>query len=210
MLWKQYYAHSSNYTAGRQAPIAYIVVHYTANNGDTAVNNGSYFAQPNRSASAHYFVDETTVLQSVRDTDTAWHCGATSYIHPLCRNANSLGIEMCSERDENGQYYINEATVSNTVALVKERMEKYQIPLDHVLRHYDVTGKWCPEPFVRDTNQWNNFLRRLKGEEDMNTEEAIKVLVEKGVIQTGEYWLNASKCVTYLPELLKNMAEYVR
>ena len=44
----------------------------------------------------------------------------------------------------------------------------------------------------------------------MTTEEAIKVLVEKGVIQTGEYWLNASKCVTYLPELLKNMAEKVK
>lgn len=210
MTFKKYYAHSSNYTKGRTQGIAYIVVHYTANNGDTAVNNGSYFSQPNRGASAHYFVDETTILQSVEDTDTAWHCGAKTYVHPDCRNVNSLGVEMCSERDGSGQYYINEATVNNAAALVKELMNQYKIPISRVLRHYDVTGKLCPEPFVRDEKQWLNFLKKVEGGESMTTEEAIKVLVEKGVIQTGEYWLNASKCVTYLPELLKNMAEKVK
>ena len=73
-----------------------IVVHYTANDGDTARNNGNYFSQPNRNASAHYFVDENEIIQSVKDTDTAWHCGAKSYKHELCRNDNSIGIEMCS------------------------------------------------------------------------------------------------------------------
>ena len=44
--------------------------------------NRNYFSQPNRNASAHYFVDESNVVQSVKDTDTAWHCGAKSYKHP--------------------------------------------------------------------------------------------------------------------------------
>ena len=107
---KEIVAHQSNYNKGRKQPIQYIVVHYTANNGDRAESNGNYFAQPNRNASAHYFVDESNVVQSVKDTDTAWHCGAKSYKHPKCRNDNSIGVEMCSEKDEKGQYYINEQT----------------------------------------------------------------------------------------------------
>ena len=47
-------AHISNYTKGRKQNIKYIVVHYTANDGDTARNNGNYFAQANKNASAHY------------------------------------------------------------------------------------------------------------------------------------------------------------
>lgn len=68
---KEMLAHQSNYNKGRKSSIQYIVVHYTANNGDRAESNGNYFAQPNRNASAHYFVDESNVVQSVKDTDTA-------------------------------------------------------------------------------------------------------------------------------------------
>ncbi|MEA4816699.1 MAG: N-acetylmuramoyl-L-alanine amidase [Lachnospiraceae bacterium] len=45
-----------------------------------------------------------------------------------------------------------------------------------------------------------------KGVENVTTEEAILKLKEKGVLQNPEYWINASNCVLYLPELLKNMA----
>ena len=143
------YAHTSNYTKGRKQLIKYIVVHYTANDGDTARNNGNYFSQPNRNASAHYFVDENEIIQSVKDTDTAWHCGAKSYKHELCRNDNSIGIEICSEKDEQGKYYINESTQNNTIELIKQLMQKYDISIENVLRHYDITGKLCPEPFVK-------------------------------------------------------------
>ena len=97
---KEMLADSSNYTKGRKQEIKYIVVHYTANNGDRAESNGKYFQQPNRNASAHYFVDESNVVRSVRDSDTAWHCGAKSYKHDKCRNDNSIGVEMCSEKEE--------------------------------------------------------------------------------------------------------------
>ena len=147
---KEIVAHQSNYTKGRKEPIEYIVVHYTANNGDKAESNGKYFSQPNRNASAHYFVDENTIVQSVKESDTAWHCGAKNYKHDKCRNDNSIGVEMCSEKDQNGQYYINQETQNTAIAVVKMLMEKYNIPLENVLRHYDVTGKMCPEPFVRN------------------------------------------------------------
>ena len=69
-------ADKSNYTKKENRNIEYIVVHYTANDGDKAQGNGYYFAQPNRNASAHYFVDENEIVRSVKDKDIAWHCGA--------------------------------------------------------------------------------------------------------------------------------------
>lgn len=178
---KQILAHQSNYNKGRKQNIQYIVVHYTANNGDRAEGNGNYFAQPNRNASAHYFVDECNIVQSVKDSDTAWHCGAKSYKHPKCRNDNSIGVEMCSEKDQNGQYYINQATQNTAVELIKVLMEKYSIPIENVIRHYDVTGKICPEPFVRNQVQWLDFKQRLIGNDDKEEKEMIYNYIDENM-----------------------------
>ena len=160
MLFKQ--AHSTNFRVGRTKAIKYIVIHYTANNGDTAKNNVDYYGRtPNLSASAHYFVDENEMWQSVLDGNTAYHCGAKSYKHRECRNDNSVGIEMCSRKDASGKYYIKDEVVERTIALTKELMQKYNIPVENVIRHYDVTGKICPAPFVTDEKQWQDFLSKL-------------------------------------------------
>ncbi len=172
----QLLANEDNYTAGRTEDISYIVVHYTANDGDTAKNNCIYFQTVGRNASAHYFVDEDTVYQSVLDTDTAWHCGTTgTYKHEYCRNNNSLGVELCSEKDSKGDYYFNDATFENGANLVKYLMNKYNISIDNVIRHYDVTGKTCPAPFVTNTTAWANFKSALEdGEEYMKVERIYK------------------------------------
>ena len=160
-------AHSSNYARGRTAPILWIVVHYTANDGDTDTNNAHYFQGAGRGASAHYFVDEDSITQTVRDSDTAWHCGAErggSYFNGA-RNANSIGIEMCSDV-VGGRYTITEQTAARTAGLVRSLMDKYNIPLSRVCRHYDVTHKACPEPWVRNPQLWEDFKRRLVEEEE--------------------------------------------
>ena len=77
-------ANAANFTQTGSRKIAYIVIHYTANNGDTAANNIKYFETAGRNASAHYFVDENEIWQSVRDGDIAWHCGAKQYKHAAC------------------------------------------------------------------------------------------------------------------------------
>lgn len=171
-------ADSSNFYSGRGGnSIKYIVVHYTAGNGDTAMNNAQYFHNNSGlQASAHYFVDEHSVVQSVRDTDGAWHCGGPleSSHHPLhniCMNRNSLGVEMCSDV-VGGKYTITQQTVDRAVDLVKYLMAKYGIDVDHVVRHYDVTGKLCPEPWVRDESQWRAFKARLTAKETPKKEEA--------------------------------------
>lgn len=171
---------TDNYRAGRTQPVRYIVMHYTANNGDTARNNCDYYHRVGGlQASAHYFVDEYGVMQSVREGDTAWHCGARAYWHPECRNGNSIGIEMCSRKRADGSYYILPETVANAAALAREIMQRYGIDTDHVLRHYDVTGKRCPMPWVDDPAQWTAFLAMLTPEHQNEEEEEDMVRYSK-------------------------------
>ena len=152
---------TKNFDSGSINRIKYIVVHFTANNGDTAYGNTNYF-KSYRGASAHYFVDENGIYQSIEDKNIAWHCGAKKYKHSTCRNSNSLGVELCSRKDSKGNYYFMDKTVDNAVELVKMLMAKYNVPIANILRHYDVTGKNCPEPFVKNIEAWQNFKNRLE------------------------------------------------
>ena len=163
-----------NYTAKRSSAIRYLVVHYTGAPG-TARNNGAYFAsRGDIGASAHYFVDAQDIVQSVPDSGRAWHCGAAVYKHPECRNDNSIGVELCCYTNGDGTWYFDPATVENAVQLVRSLMAQYSIDADHVVRHYDVTGKVCPEPYVRDASAWAEFKARLTAPETTEEDEMVR------------------------------------
>ena len=159
-----------NHNTGSVNRIKYLVIHYVGALGG-ALDNCKYYAGGNRNASAHYFVGFSgEIWQSVEDQNIAWHCGASSYIHPDCRNANSIGIEMCvrnkgSQADTSKDWYFEDATVDAAIELAKHLMKKYGIPADRVIRHYDVTGKICPNPYVYNTtaHTWNEFKKALTG-----------------------------------------------
>lgn len=153
--------------------IKYIVIHYVGATGG-AKDNCNYFLNTYRGASAHYFVGHNgEIWQCVDDADVAWHCGANKYNHAYCRNSNSIGIELCCRK--NGNWYFENKTVDSAVELTKMLMKKYNIPASNVIRHYDVTGKVCPEPFVRDTNAWKNFKNRLSTNATVNSTTTNKV-----------------------------------
>lgn len=186
-----------NYTKGKKSN-TYIVIHFTGNNGDTAKGNTTYFKSTNRGASAHYFVDTKEIWQCVEDTNTAWHCGTKGTYYCDCRNNNSIGIEMCSVK-ENGVFKIPEATIYNTIELTKSLMKKYNIPASRVIRHYDVTHKMCPEPFVRDINQWNDFKSKLVETPVANKhwcEDIKNTLLNKGIISDDNIWSDYNATVT--------------
>lgn len=158
-----------NRTVKPSREIKYIVVHYTGNKGDTAYNNTKYFKTVRRGASAHYFVDETEVWQCVEDKDVAWHCGTNGkYYHSDCRNANSIGVEMCNSVSK------NEAVERNTAELVRYLIKKYKLNSDRILRHYDVTQKQCPLTMI-DENEWQKFKENLKEDEPMTEAEKQKM-----------------------------------
>ena len=154
---------STNYqtTSNRQAE--YIVIHYTGNSKDVAVNNAKYFQGANRKASAHFFVDDTSIYQSVDLKDSAWHCGASNYRHAKCRNLNSIGIEMCCT---DGNYMVSSKTQENTAYLCARLCKILGISASqvdtYVLTHNAVTGKTCPRQYVNNPSEFTAFKKMVK------------------------------------------------
>lgn len=168
-VFKKNIANRANYGNRRSTSnIKYLVYHYTSNDGDSDENNGKYFHNNVVKASAHYFVDDDSVTQSVPDDFVAWSVGGRcqSAHHPLykvCTNSNSISIEMC-DTNKNGVVEITDATMQNAIELGKAIMKHYNIPLDRVIRHYDVNGKACPNcNGLLNDNTWNAFKAHLNG-----------------------------------------------
>lgn len=147
-------ANKANYGSKRSTDkIKYIVLHFTANDGDTDENNGKYFANNIVKASAHYFVDDDSVTQSVPDDYVAYSVGGKKYsdcaktgggyYYGKCTNTNSISIELCDDV-KNGTIYPSAATIANAVELTKTLMKRFGIAKEYVIRHFDVNGKKCP------------------------------------------------------------------
>lgn len=174
-------ANSYNYTKANRDKwdLHYIVVHYDAGKKATARNNVDAFTHLLTGTSAHYFVDEVEVAMSLDPKHIAHHCGGAKYnngtpapLHKICKNSNSIGVELCSDF-VNGKYIITEATALRGAGFVAWLMREYDIPIDRVVRHYDVTGKHCPMPYV-DEAEWKKFknliIKTLK-ETSSNTQK---------------------------------------
>lgn len=194
---KEQLAASGNYGGSRNASqIRYLVYHYTGNDGDKAANNAAYFQNNIVKASAHYFVDDTTVYLSVPELKVAWSVGGSKYanagktgggtMYGVINNTNSISIEMC-DTIRNGVYQASEATLANAAALGRALMKKYGIPIENVYRHFDVTGKHCPSYLV-NAQKWAEFKKRLEDTMDNTPSPAHKEGVEwavKNGILTG-------------------------
>lgn len=145
-----------NYSSGND--ITYIVIHDTGNSasGANALAHYNYFNGGDRQASAHYFVDSSSIIQTVENSNASWHCGDGGGKYGIT-NHNSIGIEICINSD--GNY--NQA-VSNAVELTKYLMSNYSIPVSRVVRHYDASRKNCPASMsANGWAAWNSFKSRL-------------------------------------------------
>lgn len=134
----------------------YIVIHYTANPGSTAMQNRNYFENLKDSgqtyASAQFVIGlEGEIIQCVPCNEMAY-C-SNSY------NEFCISIEMCHP-DDTGNF--NDATYNNCVYLVAKLMNYYNLDMDHLIRHYDITGKNCPKYFVEHDDRWLVFKDFVK------------------------------------------------
>lgn len=205
-----------NYTAMKDKKNNYIVIHYVGA-VSTAKNNVDYYASKKLSASAHYFVDEKEIWQCVDDKNRAWHCGGGLQgknghtFYQKCTNSNSIGIEMCVKKDAKGNWYFEKETVQNTVDLVKFLMKKHNIPIENVIRHYDVTGKNCPAQYV-DEAKWSEFKLMINKNDtkDITPAEAIAILHKKGIISEPDKWYSGTWTDDDFKWLLRKFAAYVK
>ena len=177
-------------TAKANRSIDYIVIHYTAgvtSKAGSAINTADYFRTTTTDVSADFTVDDAAVVQYNGDIKNryTWHCGGNKYatkggsLYGICKNSNSIGIEVCCNNSigpKNGKmpdaidasYSFTDAAVANAEWLVKRLMAEFNIPADHVVRHYDVTGKPCPGIIGWNADsgseaKWQAFKQAISG-----------------------------------------------
>jgi len=185
-------SNKGNYSKHRDvSKIEYIVVHYTANDGDTAKGNANYYHNNKLGVSAHYFVDDNTVVQSVPDDYVANAVGGSKWnneggrLYKKAMNTNSLSIELadpqklcnlseiCGPQKDCGDFKkvmslgkedcrASTETINNALTLVRQKMKEYGVDKDHVIRHYDVNGKPCPVYWTQDSRWKEEFWNKLE------------------------------------------------
>lgn len=133
-----------------------IVIHYTANPGTTAKQNRSYFEglkdKQTTKASSHFVVGmEGEIVQCIPSTEMSYASNE--------RNNDTLSIECC-HKDETGQF--TQETYDSLVELTAWLCGKFNLPVDNVIRHYDVTGKECPIYYVKNEDAWDRFKKDVQ------------------------------------------------
>lgn len=153
----------------------FIIFHFVGASGQ-AWDNANYFRNTYRGASAHYFVDPKDILQVVEDDTPAWHIGDGSrtrkggingYVHPSgATNTNSIGVELCQDKTTGKDVWhwdFHPDTIEAAEWLIRKLQKEHNIDDDHVIRHFDATGKLCPGNWQYDSwLKWWAFKDRLE------------------------------------------------
>jgi N-acetylmuramoyl-L-alanine amidase len=213
-----------------------VMDHYTANAGADAEDHHNYFdkrvIQIKRYAGAHIFVDRYKALELIpldEGTFGGNDGGNASLKLPALRardfryptrtgdgNANLLCIhvEMCLEPDGT----IHPDTIKRT-ALVHQYLQKLFPQLkdtyNRFVRHFDVTGKNCPAPMVKDPSLFKYLLDMTHGKVEINPtvkpaeeeEEMINMAVvvySDADLSVGYDLANEKKCGLYNRKSLAN------
>lgn len=128
-----------------------IVIHYTANPGTTAKQNRDYFEglslSGETSASSHFVIGiDGEIVQCIPCNEIAYASND--------RNADTIAIECCIP-DETGRF--TDATYDTLLHLTAWLIGRYDLTIDDVIRHYDVTGKDCPKYYVENPSAWEQM-----------------------------------------------------
>lgn len=116
-----------NYTRSARTKVDLIVIHTMEahERNDTAENVARWFAGPSApKASAHYCIDNDSVVQCVRDEDVAWHASQA--------NGRSIGLEhagFAKQKPEDWDDPFSRAMLILSAALSARLCLKYDIPV---------------------------------------------------------------------------------
>lgn len=165
MIYKKIQANTKNYDRTRRSRkrIKFIVIHYTGNKNDTAANNGKYFRDTVTKTSAHWFVDRSgQIVRSVPMTRAAYSVGGGlqsqngGTYYRDCTNVNSISIELCGIACRDGVSEKQLKALKTLVKYVKSKCPNAK----YLIRHYDVNGKNCPEPYINKA-KWKHLKKDI-------------------------------------------------
>jgi len=145
-----------------------IIAHWTANysRGANAMANRNYFNLGSRHASAHYIVDTNEIVKCLPHNEMAYHVGALKYKpfrDEICRGSNpnrfTIGYELCINADGNLT-----KTIEHSRYLAAWLLSTFNLPIDRLARHFDITGKNCPAFFVNGPTgqqEWEKYKQSV-------------------------------------------------
>lgn len=152
---KQHISNSKKLIRKMSKPFTHITIHSTSNSNSTAQNERDNLNRKGNTSSTgfHIAIDDKQAIECIPLDTVAYHAGDGGYGQG---NSHSIGIEMC----ESGN---REKVLERTIKVTKHLMDKYNIPIDNVVRHYDWSKKNCPR--ILNYNNWEGwriFLDKLK------------------------------------------------
>lgn len=148
-----------------------LVLHWTADPGATDTNEKNFFDGSDggggRYASAHLFVDRDSATLIIPLDEVAYHANDHACRIPALQatkdgyaggaNLTAIGVEMCVEKDGT----IHPDTIVRTVQVMAELCRMFGLSANDIYRHYDITGKNCPAPFVANPALFTDFKNRV-------------------------------------------------
>lgn len=151
--------------SGKMTKVENITIHYWGNTNSSKPKNSNligWYSGSGAEYMAHFIVDSESIVQTAPLDTIVWHAGGDNgfgtggegRLSFSATNSNSIGIEVGNayiDTNNDGSldtFVFERSTVENVLKLTKALMDKYNISIDHVIRHYDHTMKDCPAPFI--------------------------------------------------------------
>lgn len=143
-----------NKKVGDKMTPTYIVIHNTANSAP-AVNEAKYLNSANNTSSTsfHFAVDDSYVYQTVDLNYNSWHAGNRNM------NKKSIGIEIAKSTVKDVK--VKDKAIDNGAKLTAMLLKKYDISIDNVITHNEVTGKDCPHDILHRYG-FENFIKLVE------------------------------------------------
>lgn len=154
--------------------VKYLVFHFVGAAGQ-ARNNGQYFRNVFRSASAHLFIDPNVTVQVVPFNRVGWHIGDGHGKFGMT-NQNAVGVELCQDTstgDNVWKWDFNADTRKEAILVFDYLMNRFNVPIERVVRHYDCSRKSCPGNWMS-----NNWSKWWLWKEDLNLYHTTGKLVD--------------------------------
>ena len=143
-----------------------------------------------RFGSAHVFCDSDSITEAIPLDEVAWGCGDKNYkggyqriadkVFKFRQNYETISVEICNNDIIKGSDEDWKAAVENAKQWVITYLTSFGLNVDKegsltpqnvneppapgsvlLLRHYDITGKICPKPFVDNPDDWTQFIEEI-------------------------------------------------
>jgi N-acetylmuramoyl-L-alanine amidase len=167
-------------------PLKAVVIHWTGNPNSTAQGDRNFFENRKNGkdgyGSAHYIIQDTTVIRCIPDNEVAYHCGtsqldpasgklytdyarqkfgqyATDTVH-LSPNMITIGLEL---HPIDGLGTFTGATLASAAEITARLLKDNKLTLEDITTHNAIVGwKSCPKLWVDRPEELEKFKNLVK------------------------------------------------